>query len=122
MPEIIPIRRRMARRYGKNGSITLRRVVSAPVITGSLFDLSLGGCLIWLDWEATFDPSEMIEVRLQTDDVTLRVMGSVRHTAEENRLIGVEFVHLPAQDARDLEQFIAKLETAADREALLTAY
>jgi len=118
----IPVRRRTAKRYGKSGSVALRRVVSAPLLTGSLFDLSTGGCLIWLDCECAFEAAELIEVKLQTDDVTFRVMGSVRHSGEDDRLIGVEFLDLPVKEKQELDRFVARLQASADAENALAAF
>jgi c-di-GMP-binding flagellar brake protein YcgR len=122
MQEQALIRRRSAKRYGKNGSVTLRRDVNSLVITGSLFDLSTGGCLVWLDWPVIFTPTEFVEVKLQTDDVTFRLMGTIRHTSEEDRLIGVEFLRIPQKEREYLEQFIVALLASVDQEEELSAY
>jgi len=110
------IRRRKAKRYGQGGAVTLRRAVSAPALNGSLFDLSSGGCLVWADRSTRFDPAELIEIKLQSDSLIFRVMGSVRHISEKGRLLGIEFQRLGAKDTRDLELFITQLQAAADRE------
>jgi c-di-GMP-binding flagellar brake protein YcgR len=107
------IRRRTSRRYGKNGTVAIRRVVTEPHITGSLFDLSVGGALIWLDDKLDITPPEYVEVKLQTDNASFRLMGTIRHISEANRLIGVEFLKLPVKESEELARFIAALEAAA---------
>lgn len=113
------IRRRKTKRYGKSGAVTLRRAISAPLITGSLFDLSMGGCLIWVDQCCQIDASELIEVKLQSEKLTFRVMGSVRHTSEAGRLLGIQFHRLGVKDALELEQIILQIQAAASQENLM---
>jgi hypothetical protein len=59
------IRRRKSKRYGQGGAVTVRRGRTTRPITGSLFDLSTGGCLIWADWFCDFHSTELIEIKLQ---------------------------------------------------------
>ncbi len=113
MGNVKVIRRRKARRFGQSGSVTIRRAVSLPPVTGSLFDLSQGGCLIWADRICHFDPSEFLEINLRCGDSTFRVMGSVRHISERGRLLGVEFQRLSPRDAAELDRFLSELQQAA---------
>ena len=115
------IRRRKAMRYGQSGSVTIRQAVSLTPVTGSLFDLSAGGCLVWADVVCSFDPSDYLEMSLHCGDMTFRVMGSVRHTSEEGRLLGIEFQRMIPRDAAGLQQFIQKLQAAALREQTLSS-
>jgi c-di-GMP-binding flagellar brake protein YcgR len=115
MENVTVIRRRKARRYGQSGSVTIRPAISAPLITGSLFDLSTGGCLVWADRVCTFDPSQFLEMTLHCGNLAFRVMGSVRHVSEKGRLLGVEFQRLTPRDAAELERFIHELQAAALR-------
>jgi c-di-GMP-binding flagellar brake protein YcgR len=119
MDNVTVIRRRKARRYGQSGSVTIRRAISAPLLTGSLFDLSTGGCLVWADRVCSFDASEFLEMTLHCGDLAFRVMGSVRHISERGRLLGVEFQRLTARDAAQLERFIQELQAAALRSEAL---
>ena len=66
--------------------------------------------------------SELIEVKLQSDPLTLRVMGSVRHTSEAGRLLGIEFQRLSIKDGLELEQLILVMQAAADRENALAIF
>jgi c-di-GMP-binding flagellar brake protein YcgR len=116
------IRRRKTRRYGQSGSVTIRPAISAPLLTGSLFDLSAGGCLVWADRICSFDPSEFLEMNLHCGELTFRVMGSVRHVSEKGRLLGIEFQRLSPRDAAELDQFIRELQNAAIRAQALPAF
>jgi c-di-GMP-binding flagellar brake protein YcgR len=122
MEKVTVIRRRKAMRYGQSGSVTIRRAVSLPPITGSLFDLSAGGCLVWADCVCSFDPAEYLEMNLHCGDLTFRVMGSVRHTSEKGRLLGIEFQRMIPRDAAELQQFIQELRAAALRAQALPAF
>jgi hypothetical protein len=106
-------RRRRHPRFGKRGTATLRRAVSEPACTGSLFDLSLGGCLIWLDAPLPFNPADLLEIKLETESLSLRLMGSMRYTEEDGRLLGMEFQPLLTRECADLEAFLVTLEAAA---------
>ena len=122
MESVLVIRRRKAMRYGQSGSVTIRRAVSLPPVTGSLFDLSSGGCLIWMDRVCQFDPSEFLEINLRCGKLTFRVMSSVRHVSEKGRLLGIEFQRLSAPDAAELERFIQTLQAAALKAQALPAF
>jgi c-di-GMP-binding flagellar brake protein YcgR len=122
MEKVAVIRRRKARRFGQSGSITIRQAVSAPLLTGSLFDLSDGGCLIWADRVCSFDPAEFLEMHLRCGELTFRVMGSVRHTSEKGRLLGIEFQRLSPRDAAELTRFIQELQRAALAAEALAAF
>ncbi len=116
------IRRRRHKRYGQNGHVTLRRVITGPNLEGDLFDISLGGCLIWLETPVRFQPHDLIEVKLQSGSLILRVMGSVRYTSEAGRILGIEFQRLPIQETVALEAFIQELEAAAALESASLCY
>jgi len=122
MDKVTVIRRRKTRRYGQSGSVTIRHAVSAPPLTGSLFDLSSGGCLVWVDRVCSFDPAEFLELTLRCGELTFRVMGSVRHITERGRLLGIEFERLSPRDAFELERFIEKLQAAALQAQSLPAF
>jgi hypothetical protein len=116
MEENLPLRRRRHKRYGQRGTISLRWIVSGPRVSGSTFDLSAKGALIWLNKPVFFDPAEVVEVRLQLDALSFRALGFVRHTSEEGHLLGVEFHRLNPQDAAELDEFIKALDAQTDLE------
>jgi c-di-GMP-binding flagellar brake protein YcgR len=122
MDSVTVIRRRKTRRYGQSGSVTIRRSVSLPQLTGSLFDLSLGGCLVWADRVCQFDPSEFLEMNLRCGELGFRVMGSVRHSSERGRLLGIEFQRLSPRDSEELGRFIEELQAAAARSGALASF
>ncbi len=111
---------RRHQRFGKRGTATLRRALSAPINIGSLFDLSLGGCLIWLETATVFDLADPIEVKLSIDNLTLRVMASIRYTGEENRVVGLAFEPMSRQKSEHLACFVSALQAteAADDQPL----
>jgi c-di-GMP-binding flagellar brake protein YcgR len=115
-PNTAPLERRKHKRFGINGDVTVRRVISGPSIKGSLFDLSLGGCLIWIDTDVDFTPVDIIEVRLQCGPLAFRVLGAIRNTSEHGRILGIEFHRLSPSDTIDLTAFIANLQASAQRE------
>ena len=116
------VRRRRHKRYGQNGHVTMRRVITGPNLEGDLFDISLGGCLIWLDIPVRFQASDFVEVKLQAGPLTLRVMGSVRYTSEAGRILGIEFQRLPINETVALGEFVQDLEAAAALESALLCY
>jgi c-di-GMP-binding flagellar brake protein YcgR len=120
--ETAELRRRRHKRYGHNGTITLCRIPTGPVVLGDLFDLSAGGCLVWTETAVRFNPSDIIEVKLQAGYLVFRVMGSVRYTSEAGRLLGVEFQHLGLKESVALDHFIHELEAAADLENSLLCH
>ena len=110
------LERRKHKRFGISGKVTVRRVLSGSGIKGSLFDLSVGGCLIWIGADVDCTPLDMIEVRLHCRPLAFRVLGAIRNTSEHGRILGIEFHRLSPRDAIDLAAFIASLQAAADRE------
>ena len=112
------LRRRKYRRYGQSGVITVRLALSGPTLCGSLFDISIGGCLVWMESEVPFTSTDIVEVRLQCDSLSFRVLGSVRHQGDHARILGIEFHRLNPKITTDLSDFIDRLEAAADREVL----
>ena len=114
------LRRRRHKRYGQNGVVTVRLALSGPGLSGSLFDISIGGCLVWMDHEVPFSSTDIVEVRLQCDSLNFRVLGSLRHTGDHSRILGLEFHRLSSKDTADLSDFIDRLQAAADREILAT--
>ena len=88
------LRRRRHKRYGSNGEILLRSVVSGPTYAADLFDISYGGCLVWLSKAIPFSLDTVVEVRLSAGDLAFRVMGTVRHSSENGRVAGIEFLRL----------------------------
>jgi c-di-GMP-binding flagellar brake protein YcgR len=111
-------RYRQHRRFGKRGTAALRRALAAPPQIGSLFDLSLGGCLIWLETATVFLLGDLIEVKLQIDDLALRLMATVRYTGEEGRVVGLEFEAMSLQKGQQLTQFVSALQQEMQEQPL----
>ncbi len=112
------LRRRRHNRYGQSGVVNVRLALSGPSLSGSLFDISVGGCLVWMDQEVQFSSTDVVEVRLQCETLGFRVLGLVRHTGDQSRILGIEFHRLNVTDTAALCDFIGRLEAAADQELL----
>ena len=121
MGEANDLRRRRHKRFGRSGSVSMRRMVSGPTLTGDLFDVSVGGCLVWTDDEHPFALSELIEIGLNAQPLVMRVMGTVRYQCEQGRLLGIEFWRLSQKETWDLQQFMRVLQANADAENRLSA-
>lgn len=107
------LRRRRSQRYGKNGIVHVRLAMSGPTLTGSLFDIGIGGCLVWMDTDFPFNSNDIVEIRLTCDALSLRVLGAVRHTSDEARTLGIEFHRLNPKLSAELADFLEKLEASA---------
>lgn len=121
-PLLQTVRRRRHKRYGQNGSITLRRSDTELLFAGDLFDISIGGCLIWMETPTRFLTSDRVELKLKTGSLSLRVFGSVRYASASGRILGVEYQRLSLVESVALDHFIRELEAAAAREADLFRY
>ena len=113
------LRRRKNKRYGIGGVVTVRFALSGPALCGSLFDISVGGCLVWMESEVLFTSTDIVEVSLQCDSLSFRVLGSVRHKGDDTRILGIQFHRLNPKDTADLSDFIDRLQAAAEREILV---
>ncbi len=108
------LRRRRHQRYGQNGLITVRLALSGPTLSGSIFDISVAGCLAWMDAEVPFQSTDIVEVRLEAASLSFRVLASIRHTSDHARILGLEFHRLNPKDTAELNAFIEKLEALAE--------
>ena len=108
--------RRRHPRYGQSGSVQLRRMVTGPVFSGTLFEIAAGGCLVWMDDEMEADPADVVELRLSCGTEHFRVLGTIRYTEENGRLLGVAFERLNTGDRLSLEILTRRLQAAESAE------
>jgi hypothetical protein len=110
LTETTAARKRRFKRYGILGSVVLRSHISAPQLPATLYDLSISGCLLWVDARNVISDTEFIEVVLRFESLTFRTMARVAYTAEEGQLFGVEFLRLNVGASNDLADFLTGLE------------
>jgi c-di-GMP-binding flagellar brake protein YcgR len=105
--------RRRSDRFERNAEISIRHEKSGPVLPGSLVDLSTGGCSLRLDQPETFTGADVIEVRLDANLQSFRMLGWVRHIGDQGRLLGVEFHRLGERESRIIATLIEDLQSAS---------
>ena len=106
--------RRRFPRYPVHEEIAVRCAVNAPALSGSLDDLSYEGCLITLLDPVTAGLNDALELNLQTDTLSYRMMGFIRHLSPDRRAAGLQFLPPVGPDATRLKAFLSKLnETPA---------
>ena len=88
------------------GTVSVRCSKSGPIITGSLIDVSISGCLVAMSEPLHVTSDQMIEVCLDLTHFTVRAMSFVRHLKRADKAVGIEFYKLSEKDRSELEAFI----------------
>jgi c-di-GMP-binding flagellar brake protein YcgR len=105
--------RRRNERFEPNTEVSIRHELSGPVLPGSLIDLSAGGCKLRLEEPEQFAGAEVIEVRLEANAQSFRMLGWIRHIGDQGRLLGVEFHRHGARESTILATLIEDLKSAS---------
>jgi PilZ domain-containing protein len=105
MPEI-PQSRRKNTRYHCNGGVELRRQEGAQPVFGNLSDISLEGC--YVETVATFPAGSDVVFLLRVGNIQVRGRAHVK-TSNHAVGVGLEFMHLSAEDQQRLEFLVGTL-------------
>ena len=109
LPQKPASERRRFPRYPVQEELAVRCEVNGPALSGSLNDLSYEGCLITLLDPLTAGLNDALELNLQTDTLSYRMMGFIRHVSPDGRSAGLQFVPPVGPDATRLKAFLSKL-------------
>lgn len=101
--------RRHARVRYSSGLVRVRATSASPVVLASLVDISLGGCRIAMTDKQLFQPSQLVELRLDLTSLHFRTFGDVRFVSMDGKSIGLEFHPLKDGVRSELEDFVAYL-------------
>jgi len=96
-------------RQSYSGRAVLTQLGSRGFQVGAIEDLSAGGCLIRMEQPLALALGESLEITLQSRYLTLRARGSICHSREEGRLVGICFEGLGDTARQDLRDLIADL-------------
>lgn len=106
------VENRQAKRYRYQADATVRRLELPDTLSGRILDLSARGCLLRLPNLSDFAVDSLVDVCVNSNAVTFRALGSVRHCSQNRRLIGLSFVNLTRRGQLDLIELIAELEAS----------
>jgi hypothetical protein len=76
----------------------------------SVIDLSPGGCLLRLAAKGDFQVDDLIDLSVQSSDISFRARGSVRQVREDGALMGIHLESLTARGKALLAELIKELE------------
>ena len=103
--------RRRDRRYTCGGNVRLWAGESRVPLSGSIINLSMGGCLILLQPANIVALYAIVEASFQSSYLGFRSMGSVRNVDLEHGLIGIAYLDLSLRGRRDLGELFVDLDT-----------
>lgn len=108
MPEM-PASRRKSTRYHCTGGVELRRSENAPQVFANLSDISREGC--YVETVSTLATGSEVLFLLRARDVEVRGRALVK-TSNHAVGMGLEFMHLAAEDQQKLEFLVGSLTGA----------
>jgi hypothetical protein len=106
-----PDENRRAKRYRYSADATLRPLGSGLTLPGVLLDLSYRGCLIRLIGSADIEVGTFLDLSINSNAVSFRALGEVRHCSRVPCLIGISFANLNRRGPADVRDLIAELES-----------
>jgi c-di-GMP-binding flagellar brake protein YcgR len=107
--------RRAHPRLKFNGRAEIRVLPDVQKFSGTIVDLSLGGCCIELGGPIRADAFCRVEVRLCVEGTNFQVAGILRHRQDGFR-VGIEFTDVSDRKAEQIRELIVYLvETAKAR-------
>ncbi len=110
MPEM-PASRRKSTRFHCNGGVELRRSENAPQVFANLSDISMEGC--YVEAVSTLPTGSEVLFLLRARDVEVRGRARVK-TSNHAVGMGLEFMHLAAEDQHRLEFLVGSLTGALE--------
>jgi hypothetical protein len=79
----------------------------------TVVDLSRKGCLLRLRGPAGFEVGDIVELSVQSNDLTFRARASIRHVREQGSLVGLRLEGLTSRGSAYLATLVAELEANA---------
>ncbi len=110
MPEM-PASRRKSMRYHCTGGVELRRNEGAPPVFANLTDISIEGC--YVEAVSTLPTGNEVLFLLRVRNVQIRGRASVKISNHAVGM-GLEFLHLAAEDQQKLEFLVGTLAGTQD--------
>ncbi len=83
--------RRKHRRYHHPAKAMVSWGVKGRCVSGSVVDLSTGGCLVRLEAENDLQVGDTIEINLESSYLSFQAFGLVRRTEQKGSLLGISF-------------------------------
>jgi hypothetical protein len=102
--------RRQHPRYEYSGRVILGPVDSHFHQSGTIVDLSAGGCLIRLQRPASFALRSILEMNFQAGYHSFRATGTTTRHEEDDHLIAVKFQKIDVRGRIDLFTLLTHLE------------
>jgi hypothetical protein len=106
-----PDENRRGKRYRYSAEATLRQLESGLTLPGVLLDLSNRGCLVRLFDSADIEIGTFLDLSVNSNAVSFRALGEVRHCSLEPCLIGISFMTLNRRGPADVRDLIDELES-----------
>jgi hypothetical protein len=104
--------KRSAKRYRYRGNAKVRQLETDLLLSGRILDLSARGCLLQMPNLSAFAVDTLVDMCVNTDWVSFRALGSVRHVNLNHWRIGISFVKLNRRGESELLELIADIEEA----------
>ena len=104
--------RRTSHRYGVGGKVKIFGQGLSPTLTGSILDLSLGGCLLQVDAEFYLAQDSEVELTIQSKGTSFRVKGEVKLRGRSTNPVGIAFATMTERVREDIAYLIGELAEA----------
>jgi hypothetical protein len=102
--------RRKDRRYNCSGRARIWHPESSVYLSGSIVNLSMGGCLLQVPTPGHFDLDAIVEASFQSSYLAFRTMGSVRRIDPKSSLLGLQYQNLNLRGRLDLGELFVDLD------------
>ena len=102
--------RRKDRRYNCSGRARIWHAESEIYLTGSIVNLSMGGCLLQVHSADHFDRDAIVEASFQSSYLAFRTLGSVRNVDPIRGLLGLQYQNLSLRGRLDLGELFVDLD------------
>jgi c-di-GMP-binding flagellar brake protein YcgR len=102
-------RQEVRQQYKANASIS--RAGTASQYQAAVIDLSSGGCLIRLLKKGDFEVDDLVDLSVQSSDISFRARGDVRQVREDGTVLGIRLQSLTARGKALIRELIQELES-----------
>jgi hypothetical protein len=102
-------RRQEERKYYK-AKASVCRAGTAHVYPAAVVDLASVGCLLRTGSRGDFEVDDLVDLTLQSSDLSLRARGTIRHIEDDGTALGIRFDHLTTRGKNLLTELIRELE------------
>jgi hypothetical protein len=102
--------RRRDRRYNCSGRARIWSAESEVYLSGSIVNLSMGGCLLQVPTPDHFTLDAIVEASFQSSYLAFRTLGSVRRVDPVGGLLGLQYQNLSLRGRLDLGELFVDLD------------